>query len=213
MTDFSQLQGVTKTLRARRDIRLTGARTVKGPVRQRAVRRLIHGKWEQQYQPLDMKMAPHETYDVVETSPGDVFEVDQTLAKELVFSGQADLIAGGMVTIIQMRDGAHCYLPWAVGGMAWGKPVDSPFELVEQLLDYPYAFAWPGKAGTQLRIVLENHWGGYCFLGEEPRGRMFRVLRLRDKALASEASKAAERNRFIDEMIRKQKAVSEAVPA
>ena len=81
MTDFSQLVGVTKTLRARRDIRLAGGRTVKGPVRQLALRRLVHGKWEQQYQPLDTKMAPHEGYDVVETSQGESFEVDQVVAK------------------------------------------------------------------------------------------------------------------------------------
>jgi hypothetical protein len=208
-TDFSSLVGVVKTLRARRDIRLTGGRTVKGPVRQLAHRRLSGGKWEQEFLPLNTKMNPHDSYDVIETEAGQEFEVDQVVAKELVFRGDADIIAGGMVTILQMRDGAHCYLPWTVGGNAWGRPSDSPFELCESLTDCVGWISWPHKVGTQLRIVLENHSGQFCFLGESSNGKLFRVLRLRDKALASEASKAAERNRFIDEMIAKQKKVAQ----
>jgi len=116
-------------------------------------------------------------YDVIETEPGETFECASLVARDLVTSGQCELLAGGFFSVDDSGD-VPKILPWVVTCTEYHRPhEEGPYETVETLRDAPYSPGWPAKRGVRLRIVLANFEGTFCYQDEPTEGYAFRVLR------------------------------------
>jgi hypothetical protein len=132
-TKTLEIPGTMKTIRAIRDLEYRG----KIIVGRRKVR-------------IDHKFGAYE-----ETlNPGETAVVEQTFAKEVVMSGLAELLEGGMCEVVAEKDGFHRYTDWR------RKPED-PVPIYERV-EFLKAGGMPGgpywQAGFKCRLDITTFW-------------------------------------------------------
>jgi hypothetical protein len=163
------IPGSIKTIRAKVDLQYRG-RTISGIRRTR-----IDGE--------------KGAYEII-MAPGAIAEVDQVFAKEVVMSGKAELLEGGMCEVVEEVDGFHRYTDWRVTD---GE--GAVYEKVEYLKNGAMAGGPYWGPGFKARVdISQCDRASYCFEDETPnQWHAVRVLKPSPKRVKMDAAEQSHK--------------------